>query len=203
MKDLYNHIYKLSKKGARLQTKNLGKAEIYFKKIDQEIQSLINKGLFFNLICNKKKYNLPVKINEISHFRPFFKMATHKLIIEVEADDTHAVDFDVPLGTNVYSVSDGIVAAVSYDSIIGGNDISFAGKDNYLYIFNKVENIMFCYRHLEKFNNIALNSKIKKGELIGKVGLTGYVITPHLHFVIYKFDKNKKIKLKSLKIKFV
>jgi len=69
--------------------------------------------------------------------------------------------------------------------------------------YNEKENRIYCYRHLERFSNLKLNSLIKKGMLLGRIGLTGYVITPHLHFVIYEIDKKGKYLLKSIPIKFI
>jgi hypothetical protein len=200
--DEYKKLYKLSDKCAKLQTKDLTGAEIISEKIDKEVKKLKDKQKSFNLFCNNTVYNPPVKIDNMEYFRPLFKMETHRLLKEVSADDSYAVDFDVPAGTEVYAVQSGVVTALQDKSVEGGNDKKFSGKDNYLYIYNEETKLMFCYRHLEKFENISLKNNIKKGELIGRVGVTGYVITPHLHFVIYDFHKNRKIILKSLPIKF-
>jgi Peptidase family M23 len=200
--DEYKKLYKLSDKCAKLQTKNFKKAETLFNKIDAEVNALKQKKMRFELVCNGTEYGLPVRMEGLSYFRPLFKMETHRLIKEVSADDTNAVDFDLPLGTEVFSVSSGVVTALQCTSVEGGNDEKFAGKDNYLYIYNKVSGLVFCYRHLERFNGFSVGSVIAKGDKIGKVGLTGYVITPHLHFAIYSFDKTEEIILKSLPIKF-
>ena len=201
--DRYKKLYKLSNRCAYFQTRNTDKANGMFSDIDNEINSLIKEGVDFSFDCAGKIYQCPVNKFE-GYFRPLFKMATHKKIAFVQADDTHAVDFDVPLGTAIYSVSEGVITALRTDNDHGGNDPEFAGLDNYVYIYNKLENRMFCYRHLEKFGELLYcNKTIKEGEMLGKVGMTGYVVTPHLHFVIYEFKKNEKIILKSLPIRFV
>lgn len=171
--------------------------------IDNEINKLKALKTDFKFKCLNRIYNNPIDINETSYFRPLFKMSTHARIKEAGSDDTNAVDFDVPLGTNIYSAGDGIVSALQSDCTAGGNDPALAGKDNYLYIYSSKEKLIFCYRHLDPFNNIKLNDKIRKGDLLGRVGLTGYAVSPHLHFVIYEITENENYKLKSLKIEFV
>jgi len=131
MKNEFKKLIDISNKCASYQTKNLSKSEALFLLIDQEVNKLKNAGINFSFECGGIKYSLPLNIENI-FFRPLFKMATHAKIKEANADDTHAVDFDVPVGTEVYSVSDGIVTAIQSDSSTGGNNKEFAGKDNYL-----------------------------------------------------------------------
>lgn len=198
----YKKLYGLCKKGAKLQIKNIEKARLYFSEIDKEVDRLKKKGNRFLLTCNKQTYNLPFPLESVSYFRPFFTMSTHKKIPEVQADDTFAVDFDIPIGSKVYAVEEGVITAMENNSTLGGNNPEYAGKDNYLYIYNKDKNLLFCYRHLNCFTHLKLHQKITKDMYLGNVGLTGYVITPHLHFVIYGYRPGKQILLKSLKIKF-
>lgn len=198
----YNNLYLFCKKAAAGQTENSAGPEAFFNRIDEEVDRLKAEGYLFLLGCNGKVYNLPFPLESIPYFRPLFAMATHRLLPEVQADDTHAVDFDIPLGSKVYAVEEGVVTAMANTNTAGGNNPDFAGLDNYLYIYNKEKNLMFCYRHLAPFNHIKLHQKIQKGTYLGDVGLTGYVITPHLHFAVYRYCPGKKIILKSLKIRF-
>jgi murein DD-endopeptidase MepM/ murein hydrolase activator NlpD len=202
MRNKFRYLYKLCSKCAYYQTRDLEKANSYNYEIDFEVEKLIKNGVTFSFYCNGKKYDNPIKTIE-KYFRPLFNLSTHRKIIEVQADDTHAVDFDVPQGTDVFSVSNGIITSLKMDSSEGGNDPSYAGKDNYIYIYNRIEERIYCYRHLEKNANLFHNMYIKEGQYLGKVGLTGYIVSPHLHFVIYKYNENKKIILKSMPIKFI
>ncbi len=172
------------------------------KLMDKKVKALFKKYILKLRILNKI-YDLPLKPENLLYFRPIFKMKTHCKIPEVKADDRNAIDFDVPENSPVFSVSDGIITALKTDSEIGGNNPSFAGMDNYVYIHNLENNLIFCYRHLKKSSNLYLKQYIKKGELIGFTGNTGYIITPHLHFVVYKYMPCEEYLLKSLKIKFI
>ena len=198
----FQKLLHYSRKCAQLQTKDVKIAEKYNDLIDGEVLLLKEKGFDFSFYCGGIKYSCPVSA-DAPYIRPLFCMSTHKKIAEAKADDTHALDFDVPSDTGIYSVSDGIVSAIQCDSVSGGNSPLFAGKDNFLYIFNREKNRICCYRHLAPFDNFQLNQTVKKGELLGHTGMTGYVITPHLHFAIYRIKKKSKYILESMKIKFV
>jgi len=76
-------------------------------------------------------------------------------------------------------------------------------KDIHIYIYNKNENKIYCYRHVKPLPEINLNSSIINGQILGHVDNSGYSITPHLHFVIYKINKTGYYKLKSEKIKLL
>ena len=128
----YKKLYDLSNRCAYLQTHDLEKSESLLGDIDREVESLINSGVDFSFRCKGSIYKCPVKYERF--LRPLFKMETHRILPEVRADDTHAVDFDVPPGTEVFSVSDGIITALKKDSDQGGNDPAFSGMDNYVYV---------------------------------------------------------------------
>jgi len=153
-----------SNKGARLQTADLKKAEKYFLLMDEVLKRLLNNFNCIKIKCNKKIYELPVTFTS-RYFRPFFKMATHGKIKEANADDTYAIDFDIPINSEVKSVSDGIITAINKNAVYGKNDPSLAGKDSYIYIFNKNENKIYCYRHVKPLPEINLNCDIQKNQI--------------------------------------
>jgi len=80
------------------------------------------------------------------------------------------VDLRAPEGTNVYSVNDGKVAATL--------DLSNYGKT---IIIDHGLDIFSLYLHLSEFK-VSEGERIKRGQLIGLSGDTGYVTAPHLHF---------------------
>ena len=82
------------------------------------------------------------------------------------------VDLKANLGDPVFSVNDGI--------------IQFVGKlPNYgkTVIIDHGLGIFSGYLHLSEIKSV-VNSKVKKGEIIGLVGSTGYSLAPHLHFTV-------------------
>lgn len=199
---MYRKLYRLASRCAKLQTKNLEKAEEYGKKIDLEVDRLKDRGASFRLVCNRESFELPLKLEELPYFRPLFKMKTHRKLPEVGADDRQAVDFDVPFGTNIYSVEAGVITAIQSTATVGGNSESYQGMDNYIYIYNSARNLIFCYRHLARFDHLKEGDYIVKGQYLGKTGKTGYILTPHLHFAVYHYSPLTLYPLQSLPIKF-
>jgi murein DD-endopeptidase MepM/ murein hydrolase activator NlpD len=86
------------------------------------------------------------------------------------------VDFDAPMGTPVKALSNGVV--VFRKQIRGyGNTVMIQYNKTY----------KSFYAHLEKFaRNLKPNEHVKKGQVIGYVGMTGWSTGPHLHFAVYK-----------------
>lgn len=82
------------------------------------------------------------------------------------------VDLRAVEKTDIYSINDGKVAAIL--------NLSNGGKtviiDHGLYIFS-------LYLHLDEFK-VAEGDMVKKGQVIGLSGDTGYSTAPHLHFSI-------------------
>ena len=89
------------------------------------------------------------------------------------------IDYAAPRGTPVRSVGDGIITFMGYSKSAG----------NYI----KVKHASFGtseYMHLSKFcARLKKNQKVKKGQVIGYVGSTGYATGPHLDL---RFKKNGK-----------
>jgi len=199
--NILKKLLKYSDKCAALQTKNLAKSKKYEILID-EIINTIKKDYIIKLKTGKNIIDLPVG-QDTNFFRPLFKMATHKKIKEARADDTNAVDFDVPLNSGVKAAADGIITAINKTGIYTDNNPQTKGEDNYIYAYNEPEDKIYCYRHIKPLDNLNLNSRITKNDLIGYIDGSGYSITPHLHFAVYNINKKAKFILKSLKIEIL
>lgn len=92
----------------------------------------------------------------------------------------NGLDIGAPLGTPVYAAADGIVKE------IGNNDINYYRRYQYgKYILIKHENnLSTLYAHLSR-QIISRGANVKKGDLIGYSGNTGYSTGSHLHFGVY------------------
>lgn len=86
------------------------------------------------------------------------------------------VDLDAPMGTPVKAIANGIV--VSARQIRGyGNTIMIKYGKTY----------KAFYAHLEKYAaHLHSHEHVKKGQVVGYVGSTGYSTGPHLHFMVYQ-----------------
>jgi len=80
------------------------------------------------------------------------------------------IDLAAPEGTEVLATADGTVTAAGFDPIYG----------NYV-IISHSNNWTSLYGHLSVIETV-LRTEVKSGNLIGRVGSTGYSTGPHLHF---------------------
>lgn len=99
----------------------------------------------------------------------------------------NAVDFVVAKNTPVLAAAAGVVTYIQDDSNIGGPDASYWFYTNFITI--KHSNGEYSrYDHLDyKSSTVKLNQKVSAGEVIAKVGMTGYTYIPHLHFQAFLF----------------
>lgn len=92
----------------------------------------------------------------------------------------NGLDIGTPIGTPVYAAGDGAVTAV------GNNDKNSWNKYQYgKYILIKHDNnLATLYAHLSR-QIVSNGARVKKGDIIGYSGNTGYATGPHLHFGLY------------------
>lgn len=94
-----------------------------------------------------------------------------------------AFDFACPEGTNVYSMSDGVVYNIYLNHTSMGNAIIIKSKNtnwNIRYKGKENEDIYFRYLHLSSID-VKKGEEIKIGKLIGSSGNTGESNGAHLH----------------------
>jgi murein DD-endopeptidase MepM/ murein hydrolase activator NlpD len=98
---------------------------------------------------------------------------------------THeAIDILAPMNTPVVAVQDGTIAKL-FLSKAGGITI---------YQFDPEERYCFYYAHLDHYaEGLQEGQKVKKGQVLGYVGVTGNAPkqTPHLHFAIFRLTEAK------------
>lgn len=91
----------------------------------------------------------------------------------------NGIDIGAPIGTPVYAAEDGTVAAV-------GNEDLYCPRAAYgrFIVINHNNNLTTLYGHLSRQIVIA-GDTVKRGQLIGYVGKTGWATGPHLHFTVF------------------
>lgn len=124
-------------------------------------------------------YRFPYKKDEsFPVLQSCFTQFTHRL------RESNAIDFKMPEGTPIYAARDGRVARLKVDSKIGGNSEKYIEHSNFI----RIEHDDFTiadYGHIRYDGaTVQLNEKVKRGQLIGYSGNTGYSTEPHLHFAI-------------------
>ncbi len=89
----------------------------------------------------------------------------------------HGVDYAAPSGTPVQSIGDGTVIDKGWDKKGGGNYLKIKHNSTYT----------TTYMHLKGFaSGISKGCKVKQGQTIGYVGMTGTATGPHLDFRLQK-----------------
>jgi murein DD-endopeptidase MepM/ murein hydrolase activator NlpD len=95
------------------------------------------------------------------------------------------IDFAAPRGTPIYASGDGIVTHVCWK---GGYGRYVAIKHNNTYTT--------AYAHLHRFEKgIKVGSRVKQGQIIGRVGKTGLASGCHLHYEVHKHGRQINPKL--------
>jgi murein DD-endopeptidase MepM/ murein hydrolase activator NlpD len=96
-----------------------------------------------------------------------------------------AIDILAPKGTPVVAVEDGRIARL-FNSKAGGITI---------YQFDPSERYCYYYAHLDGYaSGLRENDFVRKGQVIGYVGVTGNAPkdTPHLHFAVFRLTAEKR-----------
>jgi septal ring factor EnvC (AmiA/AmiB activator) len=83
------------------------------------------------------------------------------------------MDFTAPTGTDIYATGDGVIAEIEH---------SFRGYGNKI-VIDHGYGYKTLYGHMESFN-VVVGQKVKRGDIIGKVGNTGLSTAPHLHYEV-------------------
>lgn len=89
------------------------------------------------------------------------------------------VDYVAPKGTPIKTVGDGIIMEIGYNKGMG-NYINIRHNNGYT----------TGYNHMCKFaKSMKKNKRVRQGDIIGYVGMTGYATGPHLDFRLKKNGK--------------
>lgn len=102
----------------------------------------------------------------------------------------YAIDFKMNIGQEVCAIRNGYVVATKSNSNEGGSSKKYLPKANKIFVYHN-DGTFAQYAHFKQ-NGILVEAgdSIKKGQIIGYSGNTGYSTEPHLHFVLYKPTKN-------------
>jgi murein DD-endopeptidase MepM/ murein hydrolase activator NlpD len=91
-----------------------------------------------------------------------------------------AWDFAMPVGTPVLAAHDGRVTFAKGDSTRGGCNAMYFNDANFV-IIEKERGLSSAYGHLSAAM-VKVGQVVKRGDLVGLSGQTGFACGPHLHF---------------------
>ncbi|MCS7005629.1 MAG: M23 family metallopeptidase [Cytophagales bacterium] len=115
----------------------------------------------------------PIANKDLKRFASGFGMRIDP-ILKIRKMHT-GVDFTAARGTPVYATGDGKVITVESDDSGYGKQIEI---DHGFGFVTK-------YAHLSSFE-VKLGQRVKRGQIIGRVGSTGKSVAPHLHYEVIK-----------------
>jgi len=158
------------------------------------------------------KSNLESKISEGIYQLPFksndkVKRTTAPSHTKYRPYYPYAIDWYMPEGTPIYAARGGVIMLreARYNTFGG---IKFIEKGNYVEILHENKEVSL-YGHF-KWRGVTVKKGeyVKKGQLIGYSGQTGFALYPHLHFAVYKdigdaFANIKPIFSKNTDIKYL
>ncbi len=108
-------------------------------------------------------------------------------------DDEFALDFGFPSGTPVLAAREGVVATVEERYSQGGATAYFRNRVNLVRIRHS-DGTIGEYDHF-RLNGVEVEEgqRVRRGDLIGYSGSTGFSSGPHLHFCVYSaFDGHRR-----------
>jgi murein DD-endopeptidase MepM/ murein hydrolase activator NlpD len=111
-----------------------------------------------------------------------------------------AVDFIMPVGTPIHAARDGVV--VNYHRLSNSGGVSSMHKDkgNFIEIRHS-DGTVANYHHLRLMGvKVEKGQSVKRGDLIGRSGNTGFSTGPHLHFAVTKLSSVGLVD--SVKVRF-
>ncbi len=109
---------------------------------------------------------LPISVVRITSR---YGMRFHPLSLKLKMHQ--GIDYGAPIGTPVWAVANGVVTFAGWSSGGYGNFVTIRHD-------NGCES---RYGHLSKIN-VKQGARVKQGQNVGLVGMTGYATGPHLHF---------------------
>lgn len=135
---------------------------INYKNLPKKLPGLLS------LPIDKGNYTITQWYGITKYSRKFYRSGFH-----------NGVDMAAPIGTPIKAVADGIVVSV-------GNQDKYCWKGAYgKYVaIRHYMGLTTLYAHMSLYK-VKQGDTIKKGQIIGYVGDTGFATGPHLHFGIY------------------
>ena len=94
----------------------------------------------------------------------------------------HSADFDVPSGTLICAVFDGIVREAVDSCFVGGAHVDFLPEANFLILEGQGGGAVVTYLHLAPSSlRVRVGDTVRAGDVLAQTGNTGFSTGAHLH----------------------
>lgn len=108
----------------------------------------------------------------------YFSRFTHK--------ERAALDFNMKRGTRITAAREGVVVRVKEDGTKGGLKKKYRSHGNNI-VIQHADGSRAGYWHLKHDGALVnVGDTVKKGQLIALSGKTGFALSPHLHFLVWR-----------------
>ena len=139
-----------------------------------------------------------------AYLLPYKSSRPHKLMQgyfgTFSHEETHALDFEMPEGTEIVAAREGIVTEIKEDSSVGGASAEYMSQGNFVMVYHD-DGTFGSYFHLKKNGALVIpGQQVKRGDVIGLSGNTGWSSAPHLHFEVLLPSSDSK---RTVPTKFV
>lgn len=146
--------------------------------------------------------NLDFYDSEFIYDLPFSNSKSFKVSQGYNGNISHtnqnAIDFSMPLGTEINAIRDGIVIKVVQENSKNCSEEFCKIYNNYIIIYHS-DGTFAEYTHIQKDGaTVKVGDNIKKGDVIAYSGNVGWSTGPHLHVVVFlqKLENRKTIETK-------
>ncbi len=153
----------------------------------------------YPILCNQKNIKAGLLISKIKPEEQIRKIGPFLTAISKQSHIgpfLHAIDFLVYDDTNVLAAKAGTIIEIVEHNKEWGKSPDFAKKMNYITIRHDKAKEYTQYCHLAYYSvnkcGLFVGSKVKEGQLIAKVGKTGWTDRDHLHFLVFRLDNSKE-----------
>lgn len=138
---------------------------------------------------NLGDHNLEEFDSEYIYDLPFSKTNSFRVQQGYNGDFSHqdqnALDFKMPVGTEIKAVRDGVVINVKDENSKSCSEESCKKYNNFITIYHS-DGTFAEYTHIKKGGaTVKIGDSITKGSTIAYSGNVGWSTNPHLHLVIY------------------
>ncbi|MEM6299210.1 MAG: M23 family metallopeptidase [Bacteroidota bacterium] len=160
---------------------------------DTLLKIQVEENLDLSRIKYVTHYGDPTReVSDLPFSLPFSRGKSYKVIQGYQGKFSHntptsqfAIDFDLQIGDTVTAAADGFVVGLIQDYKGYGTSKKWRETDqsNFLTLYHPESGRFTQYVHLmHKGSLVKLGDHVKRGQAIGRVGMTGFTTTPHLHF---------------------